>query len=358
MIILTSLSYQTALAAANGFIAKKVQIGDNVISLLRSNGLSEKDRQKVLAKLPLLRRLYLQLDVAYLVKKSLGRTEIRFYDPQKDIVFVIKRTPLSVEAKMARAVFSTATVPVSGVVQNSLMSALLSKINSNWVASRYMDAYLMDYNLDRDLGRGAKFSMVVEKKYDGPHFIRYGEVLRTSLEIRGKTRVKRFVRLSKGGVFINEADMLKNRPFYAPVDYIRIASLFQPNRRHPVTRRVQPHLGVDFELPEGASIFAARTGTVVRYGYNHAAGNFVVLRHGGGIETSYNHMQRVERKIRRGLRINAGDKVGQVGCTGYCTKPHLHFAVRQNGRMVNPLKFLRPYPIFAENTLQAKVASF
>jgi murein DD-endopeptidase MepM/ murein hydrolase activator NlpD len=356
-IIFSLLSYQRASAAANGFVSKKVQIGDNVITLLRKNGLSERDRARALALAPQLRRLYLQLDVAYLVKKQFAKTEIRMYDPQKDIVFVIRKTPFSLEAKMARAVFTTTTQSVSGRVRGSLMSSLLDSVHSNWVASRFMDAYLMDYNLNRGLDRGAPFSMVVERKYDGPYFIRYGEVVRTSLNVAGRTRTKHFVKFANGGVFISEADMLKNRPFYAPVDYIRIASLFQPHRRHPVTGRIQPHLGVDFELAEGTWVFAARTGTVVRFGKSRAAGNYVVLKHGNGIESAYNHMQAIDRKIRYGLKLNVGDRVGQAGCTGYCTKAHLHFAVKQNGRMVDPLKFLRPYPIFAESALHAKVAA-
>jgi murein DD-endopeptidase MepM/ murein hydrolase activator NlpD len=117
-------------------------------------------------------------------------------------------------------------------------------------------------------------------------------------------------------------------------------------------------MGVDFEMPEGSPIYAARTGFVVRYGKNHAAGNYVVLLHSSGIETSYNHMKRLNANIRRGLKLNVGEKLGEVGCTGYCTKAHLHFAVRQSGRMVDPLKLLHPYPVFAENLLHAKVAQF
>src|SRR5207253_5266621 len=97
--------------------------------------------------------------------------------------------------------------------RGSLMSNILEKVNSNWVASRFMDAYIMDYNLDRGLDRGAPFWLTVEKKYDGPYFIRYGEVLQTSLVIRGNNVQKHFVKLNTdGGVFISERDLIKNRP--------------------------------------------------------------------------------------------------------------------------------------------------
>jgi len=320
---------------------------------------TETERSRVLSLAPDLHRLYLQLDVGYLVKTEGGVTEMRLYDPQNPIVFVIKKSKNGIQAKKARAVFKTTIARFDGEVRGSLMANILSKVNSNWVASRFIDAYIMDYNLNSGLERGAKFWLTVEKKYDGPYFIRYGEVLQTSLNIRNNKVEKRFVRLDKGGgVFISENDLLKSRPFYAPVSYLRVASLFQPNRRHPITRKVQPHLGVDFELPTGTPIYAARSGTVVRFGKNHAAGNFVVLSHGKGVESSYNHMQRIDSHLRRGLKLNAGEKIGEVGCTGYCTKAHLHFAVRKHGRMVDPLKFLRPYPIFAENHLHSKVAQF
>lgn len=357
--VFSLLSYQRAFAGASGFIAKKARTGDNVVSILKDYHFSEAERGRVLTQTPSLRRLFLQLDVNYLVKQDTASTELRLYDPQKDVVFVIKKNGKNVESKMHRAAFKTTIVRVEGKVRGSLMANILEKIDSNWVASRFLDAYIMDHNLNRGLERNANFSFTVEKKYDGPFFIRYGEILQTSLEFRGRNLQKRFVKLdSGGGVFISESDMIKNRPFYAPVDYLRYASMFQPNRRHPITRKVQPHLGVDFELPEGSPIYAARAGTVVRYGKNRAAGNYVVVLHSGGLETAYNHMSRLHPKIRTGLKLNAGEKLGEVGCTGYCTKAHLHFAVRKNGRMVDPLKFLRPYPVFAENLLHAKVAQF
>lgn len=358
-IVLSLSSYQRAFAGANGFISKKVQTGDNIVSLLKLLHFNEAERGRVLSLVPELRNLYLQLDVNYLVKQEKELIEIRFYHPNKDLIFDIKKIGKVVEAKMARAIFKTTVARVDGKVQGSLMSSILEKINSNWVASRFLDAYVMDYNLNHGLDRGAKFWLTVEKKYDGPFFIRYGEVLQTSLVIRDRNVQKHFVKLNTdGGVFIAESDLIKNRPFYSPVSYLRVASLFQPYRRHPITKRIQPHMGVDFEMPAGSPIYAARTGFVVRYGKSPAAGNYLVLLHSGGGETSYNHMKRIEAKIRRGLKLIVGEKLGEVGCTGYCTKAHLHFAVRQHGRMVNPLKILRPYPVFAENLLHAKVAQF
>jgi murein DD-endopeptidase MepM/ murein hydrolase activator NlpD len=197
---------------------------------------------------------------------------------------------------------------------------------------------------------------MVAKQYEMGQFVKYGEVTQTSLEIDGQAVRKKFVRHKDGGVFFNDQDLLENRPFFAPVNYIKIASTFQPNRLHPITRRLQPHLGVDFELPVGEPVLAARSGVVVRYGNNHAAGNYIVLMHSNGIETSYNHLHRIDRKIRSGLKVTAGEKIAEVGCTGYCTRAHLHFAVKMKGRMVNPMNYIKPYPRSMQAMLEARVA--
>jgi murein DD-endopeptidase MepM/ murein hydrolase activator NlpD len=199
---------------------------------------------------------------------------------------------------------------------------------------------------------------LLEKKYEGAHFVKYGEVLQTSLQIGNRTVTKHFVRSQGGGVFIDKEDLFKNKFFYAPVDYLRVASHFQPNRRHPITKRLQPHLGVDFEGTEGKEIYAPRGGVVVRYGRSHAAGNYIVMLHSHGIESSYNHLKRIDPRIRTGLKVSAGEKIAEMGNTGYSTRPHLHFAVRQNGKMVDPLKFMKAYPYRMESLVQSRVASF
>jgi murein DD-endopeptidase MepM/ murein hydrolase activator NlpD len=237
------------------------------------------------------------------------------------------------------------------------LGSILAKVKSNWIASRFLDAYVFDMENSRDVSRGAAFSLMFERLYEGGQFIKYGEVLETSLQLDGNIVKKRFVRNNNAGIFFSSKDLLEQRPFYAPVAYIKVASRFKPNRMHPITKRLQPHLGIDFELPVGDPVFAPRLGTVVRYGHNRAAGNYIVLLHNNGMETSYNHLNRIDRRIRQGLRVNAGEKIGEVGCTGYCTRAHLHFAVKKKGRMVDPVKYIKSYPSQMQQVLEDRVAT-
>lgn len=252
--------------------------------------------------------------------------------------------------------FKTTLQRVDGRVHGSLLGSVLAKIDSNFVASRFSDAYVFEVRSAKELKSGARFWFNVQKKYDQGHFIKYGEIMHTALELDGRFLRKNFVRTSEGAVFFNETALTEKKPLYAPVNYLKIASHFQPHRLHPITGRRQPHLGVDFELPNGEPVVAPRNGIVIRYGFNEAAGKYVVLLHPNGMETLYNHLSKIEKKIRQGFRLEAGDKIGEVGCTGYCTRAHLHFAIKHKGRMVNPLNYIKSYPYRMEQQLAARIA--
>ena len=62
-----------------------------------------------------------------------------------------------------------------------------------------------------------------------------------------------------------------------------------------------------------------------------------IIDHGGAVATLYAHMS---RKIVTGGQVSAGEVIGLVGCTGFCTGPHLHFEVRINGTPKNPRSYL------------------
>ncbi|WP_374076273.1 M23 family metallopeptidase [Bdellovibrio bacteriovorus] len=355
--LLAFTSYQSVQAGANTFTAKPVRLGDNLLSILRQQGFSEKQREQVLASHKGLRTLFLTLDTRYLVRRSGDEVELRMFDSQTSDAFRIFKKGSTVRAGAYQPQYKITHARVDGRVYGSLLGSILAKINSNWVATRFMDAYVFDMANSRDVARGARFSFTVEKKYEAGQFVKYGEVIQTSLDIDGSPVHKKFVRYKDGGVFFSSQDLIEDRPFFAPVEYIKVASRFKPNRLHPITGRLQPHLGIDFELPIGEPVFAPRKGTVVRYGHNRAAGNYIVLLHSNGMETAYNHLHRIDKKIRQGLKVSAGEKIAEVGCTGYCTRAHLHFAVKKKGRMVDPIKYIKSYPPQMERFLEERVAS-
>lgn len=86
-------------------------------------------------------------------------------------------------------------------------------------------------------------------------------------------------------------------------------------------------------------VHAARTGVVVYAGGMGSYGMAVVIQHGDGLKTLYGHLSSV--RVRSGQDVQAGQEIGISGNTGLSTGPHLHFEVIQNGKPVNPARFVR-----------------
>ncbi len=126
-----------------------------------------------------------------------------------------------------------------------------------------------------------------------------------------------------------------------PVPNGRFNSPFGP-RRHPISRRVKMHNGVDFSAPRGTPILAAGNGTVLKAGWAGGYGRQTTIRHANGYETRYSHQNRIARGIKPGARVRLGQVIGQVGSTGFSTGPHLHYEVLVNGNYVNPMKIRLP----------------
>jgi murein DD-endopeptidase MepM/ murein hydrolase activator NlpD len=78
-------------------------------------------------------------------------------------------------------------------------------------------------------------------------------------------------------------------------------------------------------------------GTVIFAGRKGPNGNLVIVRHPNGYATSYGHLSRIAKGIRRGRAVRQGDVIGKVGATGRATGPHLDFRIRRNGTFLNPL---------------------
>ncbi|MBQ7504588.1 MAG: peptidoglycan DD-metalloendopeptidase family protein [Ruminococcus sp.] len=109
------------------------------------------------------------------------------------------------------------------------------------------------------------------------------------------------------------------------------------------------HQGIDIGAGMGATVVAAKGGTVItsnnscthNYGKSGSCGcgggfgNYVIIDHGGGYSTTYGHL--TAATVSTGQSVSAGQQIGTVGSTGWSTGAHLHFETRLNGASFDPM---------------------
>lgn len=98
------------------------------------------------------------------------------------------------------------------------------------------------------------------------------------------------------------------------------------------------HPGIDIAAPTGTPIRAAGSGVVQLAGWTGGYGNYTCIGHGGSVSTCYGHQSRIGVSV--GQHVSQGQIIGDVGSTGHSTGPHLHFEVRVNGSVTNPMNWL------------------
>jgi murein DD-endopeptidase MepM/ murein hydrolase activator NlpD len=119
-----------------------------------------------------------------------------------------------------------------------------------------------------------------------------------------------------------------------PVEEHRITSPFGW-RIHPLWGYRSMHTGIDIGSDYNDKITTSLAGRVADVGYMGAYGLAIVIDHGHSLATVYSHMSRVAVNI--GQELAAGQEIGRVGCSGWCTGPHVHYEVRVATEPVNPV---------------------
>ena len=113
----------------------------------------------------------------------------------------------------------------------------------------------------------------------------------------------------------------------------RLTSPFGKYREYNTGVR-RHHYGTDIANVVGTPIYASNSGIVTLADGLHIYGNAVILNHGQGVSTSYNHLSEINVKV--GERVEKGQRIGLMGSTGQSTGPHLHWGMVVNGVAVAP----------------------
>ena len=124
-----------------------------------------------------------------------------------------------------------------------------------------------------------------------------------------------------------------------PLDELRVTSPFGW-RENPLLGNgaLEWHTGIDFGAPLGTPVKSSAPGTVVYAEYHQYGGLRIVVDHGDGVQTTYNHLNDIFVEV--GQEVGANEVIGAIGSTGNSTGPHLHFEVLLNGEYQDPAVWL------------------
>jgi len=99
------------------------------------------------------------------------------------------------------------------------------------------------------------------------------------------------------------------------------------------------HRGIDVGVPLDTPVYAIRSGRILSSGFQQRLGKYVLIQHAGGLESLYGHNSRL--LVTRGETVHEGQLIARSGNSGYSTGPHVHFEVRDKGKLLDPITFLR-----------------
>lgn len=269
---------------------------------------------------------------AFIYEKD--KVEFTVIDFQEELKVHNKKKPVTIKEHEA-----------SGVITSSLAKTMQDQNLSPLMTDRLSNIYAWTVNFFK-LQKGDKFKVVYTQKYINDTIpVGLGEIKAAIFEHGGKPLYSfNFASEESKDIydfFDEEANNLRRAFLKAPVQYSRISSRYNLNRRIAYYgNKVRPHLGTDFAAPIGTPILATADGVVSESAMRGGNGNYVKIRHNSTYETQYLHMK--SRNVKVGEYVRQGDVIGWVGMTGNTSGPHVCYRFWKNGKQVDP--FMQDLP--------------
>ena len=278
------------------------------------------------------------------IKGRDGSVETFAYEIDRQRRLVIEQSAKGLSSRVEPIAYDTQVVLVNGTITSSLFQAFTAVGESPNLTMMLADIFASEINFIKDLRKGDRFVMLVEKRFRHGEFKHYGRVLGARFINRGKTFEAFRYAAGEGGdrFYTGKGESLQKVLLQSPLSFTRITSNYSLSRKHPVFFDQRPHEGVDYGAPTGTPVKAVGDAQVTKAGWGNGFGNMVVLRHSGSLESMYSHLSGFAKGVKSGVRVKQGQVIGYVGATGVATGPHLDFRLKQNGKYVNPTKAVNP----------------
>ena len=225
-----------------------------------------------------------------------------------------------------------------GYIETSLFESAIENGLTEKLIMNLTDILAWDIDFVYDIRINDDFYVLFEEIWQDDKYVTDGNII--ALEFNNNGRKFQAIRYTnENGVpnyFTPDGNNMSKAFIRAPLDFTRVSSNFNPNRKHPILNTIRAHRGVDYAAPKGTKIKASGDGKIIFRGVKSGYGNVIILQHGDNITTLYAHMSGFNSAFKLGDRVRQNQVIGYVGSSGLATAPHLHYEYRVNGVHKNP----------------------
>ena len=292
-------------------------------------------------------------------KDSIRKPEYFIYQPSS-IDYLVVSLGDSIYAEKKQKEVKLVEYEASGVIKSSLSETMQELGLSPLITNELSEIYAWNIDFFR-LEKGDNFKILYTSKFiDDSIYIGLNRVHNSYFEHRGKPFYAiEYETDSIRGIteyFDENGKNLRRAFLLSPVQFSRISSRYNLRRKIAYYGRVKPHYGTDFAAPVGTDIRATASGRVEKSGYTRANGYYIKIKHNATYSTQYLHMRKKGLKV--GTQVKQGDKIGEVGMTGYTSGPHVCYRFWKNGKQVDPLKQKLPEAKPISDELKSKYLAY
>lgn len=322
-------------------IAGTIKRGESIDSSLRRQNISNDVRLSIIdalrTKLDLKRiqpedNYTLQLD-------DKGELASFIYESSPLDILTIKNSNDGYQVSKAPIELERKKIKVSGEISSSLFAAFTDNHEDMRLVYAFADIFASKIDFNTEIQPGDRFSLVVDKYYKNGKLVGYGKIEAAQYSRVKGAKLEAYLHTSASGkdAYYDQSGLTVGAAFLrSPVPVGKLSSKFSYQRRHPITGKIKPHLGIDLSAPVGTPIMAVADGKIIDLGHNGGFGNQVVIAHNGDFKTYYGHLSGFKKGLHRGSLVNKKDIIGYVGSTGMSTGPHIDYRVQHHTVFQDP----------------------
>jgi len=319
--------------------AGELRSGDRVLDALERIGLDRREARKAVTAMEGVfdfrnakpgDRFHVQVDPA-------GRVDRFEYTRSPVEIYEVTRSADAYRAARREVRTAVEIAAIGCVVRGSWRESLLACTHDADLANAVNDLLASTVDLASEVRGGDEVRLLAERVLAEGEFLRYGDVV--AIDYHGKLASTRFYRFGEGeDVAWYQADgtSIERRFLRSPLKLAGEDAYAGP-RVHPGLHRFKNHSGLDYPVDKGAPVVAVGGGKVGFAGPKGTSGTLVSVRHGDDATTYYAHLSRLAPGLRKGSKVQQGELIGWSGDSGSTTGAKLHFAMKVDGKFVNPL---------------------